>query len=107
MTFRYSGKITKEALKCFKDDMITLKWDNPNLEIIIFGHTCPNCNNKLYFADKWYDKEHVVVFKRLCAKCRKAYVLAGYFDKYIEAKEYFINTFRMNAYDKKRKMEVE
>lgn len=103
MTLRYKGRVTKDAVKCFKEDMITLKWDNPNLETIIVERICPKCENKLFFADKWYDKEKVVVFKRLCVRCRRVYVLVGYFDEYRNAKEYFINIFRMNAYNKKYK----
>ena len=107
MDLKYVGEITKESIKLLKEGITVLKWGNPNLKMIIFERICPNskCGSNLYFADRWYDKEQIVVFIRLCTRCRKVYSLCGHFKKYHDAKEYFIGLFRINKLNKLNRME--
>lgn len=96
--FKYIGEITPEVEKLLKESIVTLKWEDQDIVSIIINRICPNCNNNLLFADRWYDIEQIVIFKRLCPSCRQLFTLSGYFKNYNKAKEYFINKFRMHSY---------
>lgn len=72
---------------------------------MIFNKVCPDCNNRLVHADIWYDIKQIVIFKRQCIYCRRIFVLFGYFHNYNEVKQYFINEFRMETYNKKENYE--
>ncbi len=100
---KYIGLINPEVKKLIHKSIILLKWDNPKLENIIFNKKCPRCNNKLLFADRWFDNEYSVIFKRLCPYCKQFYILAGYFKDYEQVKDYFINKFQLNKYNRKLK----
>lgn len=98
---RYIGKITPKSKALLQKSIIMLKWDDPSLEEIIFDRICPSCRHPLQYADRWYRYQQCVVFKRLCVRCRKLYILAGEFNRqYRQAKEYFIGKFRMNKHNK-------
>lgn len=97
--FKYHGKSTPEVEKLLKESIITLEWKDFTITNVIFNKVCPDCMNKLVYADTWYDSERVVIFKRLCIKCKKIFILSGCFpNNYREVKEYFINKFRMTTY---------
>jgi len=98
--FKYIGEKTIEVEKLLKESIVTLEWDNQNLKYIIIDKMCPDCNSKLLFADRWYDLEQVVIFKRLCPSCRQLFILSGYFKNYNKAKEHYINRFRMHSHHK-------
>ncbi|MFW9872671.1 MAG: hypothetical protein ACFFG0_06170 [Candidatus Thorarchaeota archaeon] len=99
--FEYKGEITPKVKKLLNNNIIMLGWNEPNITNVIINKICPNCNNKLLYADRWYDKERIVIFKRLCPTCRRIFVLSGYFKRYYKVKDYFINKFRMNVFNKK------
>lgn len=103
MEFQHKGIINEITKKLLKESIVMLKWDNPALETIILHKKCPKCNNKLLFGDRWYENEKCVIFKRLCPYCKQLYILAGYFQDYNNAKDYFISKFRMNMYNEKLK----
>jgi len=99
--FHYKGVFTEKVKELLNNSNILLKWNNSSLDYIIFNKICPECNGKLLYADRWFDRHRIVIFKRLCPTCRRTFTLAGSLENYDETKEYFIRRFRLKEYKKK------
>ena len=95
--FKYNGERTSEVEKLLEESTIILDWNNPEIVNIIISKKCPNCKNNLLYADRWYNIEQAVIFKRLCPSCKQSFILSGYFEEYYNSKQYFISMFRMKG----------
>ena len=104
--FKFKGIINEDVQKLVKESVLFLKWNSPNIKRIIIRKKCQNCGNDLMFVDKHYDTEKILIFIRICLRCKRLYILSGYFENYTKVKDYFINLFRMEMYKKNNEMRL-